>query len=253
MKWSFDKRAVARQFQPGDKVMVLLPVPGPSLSAKFSGPYSVEEKLSDTDYIIPTPDRKRKKRVCHINMLKTYHTRTAEDALSDKQEQPEDDLVVYTSDWPTHVKILSPVFERLAKASLTLNLAKCEFAQATVTYLDCGAPRSRSCRVSVVVQEEGSAFAAALTETSRRGVFLADCGESSCSAGLVSALMAAGGNQKPGQSWTIWTSGITCKQICTGDNMALEQVTGQDLDAELNEEEELEEKEDSNEDDCAGK
>ncbi|KAL6477782.1 hypothetical protein MHYP_G00136170 [Metynnis hypsauchen] len=135
MKRSFDKRAVARQFQPGDKVMVLLPIPGPSLSAKFSGPYSVEEKLSDTDYIIRTPDRKRKKRVCHINMLKTYHTRKAENALSDAPEQPEDDLVVYTSDWPTHMKILSTVFERLEKASLTLNLAKCEFAQATVTYL----------------------------------------------------------------------------------------------------------------------
>ncbi|KAL6490059.1 hypothetical protein MHYP_G00004040 [Metynnis hypsauchen] len=173
MKRSFDKCAVARQFQPGDKVMVLLPIPGPSLSAKFSGPYSVEEKLSDTDYIIRTPDRKRKKRVCHINMLKTYHTRKAENALSDAPEQPEDafaqytvmpfglknapatfqrlvnivlsdvpncsayldDLVVYTSDWPTHMKILSTVFERLEKASLTLNLAKCEFAQATVTYL----------------------------------------------------------------------------------------------------------------------
>lgn len=37
MKRSFDKRAVPRQFQPGAKVMVLLPVSGPSLSAKFSG------------------------------------------------------------------------------------------------------------------------------------------------------------------------------------------------------------------------
>ncbi|KAL7854279.1 hypothetical protein AOLI_G00211230 [Acnodon oligacanthus] len=48
-----------------------------------------------------------------------------------------EDLVVYSLDWPTHVKILSTVFDRLENASLTLNLAKCEFAQATVTYLDC--------------------------------------------------------------------------------------------------------------------
>lgn len=46
-----------------------------------------------------------------------------------------DDLVVYSSSWSEHIALLQTVFERLAKASLTLNLAKCEFGQATVTYL----------------------------------------------------------------------------------------------------------------------
>lgn len=46
-----------------------------------------------------------------------------------------DDLVVYSKDWSGHIKSLRMVFERLAKALLTLNLAKCEFGQATVTYL----------------------------------------------------------------------------------------------------------------------
>ncbi|KAL7851416.1 hypothetical protein AOLI_G00217720 [Acnodon oligacanthus] len=55
------------------------------LVAKFTGPYTVEEKLSDTECIIRTPDRKRKKRVCQINMLKTYHSHKAENALSDEQ------------------------------------------------------------------------------------------------------------------------------------------------------------------------
>lgn len=32
-------------------------------------------KLSDTDYVICTPDRRKKSRVCHINMLKAYHVR----------------------------------------------------------------------------------------------------------------------------------------------------------------------------------
>uniref|UniRef100_A0AAV2LQ90 Ig-like domain-containing protein n=1 Tax=Knipowitschia caucasica TaxID=637954 RepID=A0AAV2LQ90_KNICA len=48
---------------------------GDTLSAKYTGPYVVKEKLSDTDYIISTPDRRRKTRVCHINMLKQYHSR----------------------------------------------------------------------------------------------------------------------------------------------------------------------------------
>ncbi len=46
-----------------------------------------------------------------------------------------DDLVVYSTDWSGHVSLLRTVFDRLAKASLTLNLVKCEFGQATITYL----------------------------------------------------------------------------------------------------------------------
>lgn len=75
MKRQYDKRAVQRSFQPGEQVLVLLPVSGSALSARFSGPYVVKRKLSETDYVINTPDRKRTTRVCHINMLKKYHVR----------------------------------------------------------------------------------------------------------------------------------------------------------------------------------
>ncbi len=77
MKEQSCRATVEQQFQPGDKVLVLLPMPGSALSAWFSGPYMVESKLSDTDYVIPIPDRKRKKRLCHIKMLKLYHSREA--------------------------------------------------------------------------------------------------------------------------------------------------------------------------------
>lgn len=52
-------------------MLILLPVPGSSLLAKFCGPYTVQEKLSDTDYVIGTPDRRRK-RLCHVNLMKPY-------------------------------------------------------------------------------------------------------------------------------------------------------------------------------------
>ncbi|KAL1269183.1 hypothetical protein QQF64_031472 [Cirrhinus molitorella] len=78
MKEHFDKCATARSFEKGDKVLVLLPLPGSTLQAKFSGPYVVERKLSDTDYIICTPDRRRKTQVCHINMIKCYVVRGEE-------------------------------------------------------------------------------------------------------------------------------------------------------------------------------
>uniref|UniRef100_A0A8C1TD20 Gypsy retrotransposon integrase-like protein 1 n=1 Tax=Cyprinus carpio TaxID=7962 RepID=A0A8C1TD20_CYPCA len=75
MKNRYDVKAVSRSFQPGDEVLVLLPIQGSALSARFSGPYVVLKKISETDYVIRTPDRKRQSRVCHINMLKAYHTR----------------------------------------------------------------------------------------------------------------------------------------------------------------------------------
>lgn len=74
MKQHYDQKAMARSFQPGDKVLILSPLPGSALSAKFSGPYVVEKKVSDTNYIIQTPDRRRRNRLCHVNMMKPYCT-----------------------------------------------------------------------------------------------------------------------------------------------------------------------------------
>ena len=52
----YDLRARFRTFKPGDKVLVLLPVSGKRLHAKYHGPYAVEQQLGPVDYIISTPD-----------------------------------------------------------------------------------------------------------------------------------------------------------------------------------------------------
>lgn len=46
-----------------------------------------------------------------------------------------DDVVVYSDTWDSHVARIRALFDRLSSARLTVNLAKCEFARATVTYL----------------------------------------------------------------------------------------------------------------------
>ena len=46
--------AEQRFFQPGESVLVFLPIPGSVLHARFAGHYVVEKKLSDTDYVICT-------------------------------------------------------------------------------------------------------------------------------------------------------------------------------------------------------
>jgi len=41
----YDRRAFQLAFQPGDKVLVLLPIPGNPLQAKFQGPLSWNSNL----------------------------------------------------------------------------------------------------------------------------------------------------------------------------------------------------------------
>lgn len=95
IKKRYDRKAVERQFQPRDKVLVLFPVSGSALSARFTGPYVVKSKVSDTDYIILIPERGRKNRLCPINMLKLYHSRETE------KEEQEKTLEAATPDKPS--------------------------------------------------------------------------------------------------------------------------------------------------------
>lgn len=73
MQRLYDKKAVSRSFVPGDQVLALLPLPNSPFQAKFSGPYSVERCLSNENYLIGTPDRRKNFQLCHINLLKAYY------------------------------------------------------------------------------------------------------------------------------------------------------------------------------------
>lgn len=63
-----------------------------------------------------------------------------------------DDVVIYSDDWENHFVRIQKLFDRLAHAHLTVNLAKCEFAKATVRYLGCVVGQGRVCPVRAKVQ-----------------------------------------------------------------------------------------------------
>ena len=46
-----------------------------------------------------------------------------------------DDVIIYSETWEEHLDIMRKLFERLSAAKLTVNLSKCEFGKATVTFL----------------------------------------------------------------------------------------------------------------------
>ncbi len=51
-------QSVLRDFKEGAQVLVLLPVVVSAVLARL-GPYEVLKKLSNTDYVIRTPDRRK--------------------------------------------------------------------------------------------------------------------------------------------------------------------------------------------------
>ena len=70
MKLHFDENAQNRNFDPGDKVTALLPIPGRPLQARYYGPYNVEKKVSDVNYIVNTPGRSKQNNYVTLTCLK---------------------------------------------------------------------------------------------------------------------------------------------------------------------------------------
>ena len=70
-RW-YDKKAREDPIDVGEEVLVLLPEDSTGVSAKWHGPYIVQEKPSALSYKIATPNRGRKTRQFHRNLLKRY-------------------------------------------------------------------------------------------------------------------------------------------------------------------------------------
>ncbi|XP_057693505.1 uncharacterized protein LOC130916648 [Corythoichthys intestinalis] len=68
----YDSAARERGFDPGQKVLVMLPSEDSKLLAKWQGPYEVKEKLGPTTYKVALPGRGRAVRVLHVNLLKEW-------------------------------------------------------------------------------------------------------------------------------------------------------------------------------------
>ena len=70
-----DRRARKRTFKVGDKVLILLPVQGQPLKARYGPPFTIEKKINDADYLVNTPSKHKVKHLCHVNLLKLHEER----------------------------------------------------------------------------------------------------------------------------------------------------------------------------------
>lgn len=74
MKQLYDRKVEHREFSAGDQVLVLQPLIESPFPAKFFGPCNVVRRLSEQNYLIEMPNRRKSVKVCHVNLLKPYLT-----------------------------------------------------------------------------------------------------------------------------------------------------------------------------------
>ncbi|KAM7394882.1 hypothetical protein PAMA_006561 [Pampus argenteus] len=71
----YDQNARHREFQPGQKILLLLPSSNSKLLAKWQGPYSITRKMGPVTYEVHHPDKKKAKQTYHVNLLKEWKER----------------------------------------------------------------------------------------------------------------------------------------------------------------------------------
>ena len=68
----YDQNARVRTLNEGAMVLVLLPTSSSALTAQWQGPYKVVKQVGKVNYLIDMHDRRKRKRVFHINMLREF-------------------------------------------------------------------------------------------------------------------------------------------------------------------------------------
>ena len=87
MKVWYDQNTTGQTFDVGDKVLVLLPIAGNPLQAKYHGPYTVKRQVNNVDYVVSIHDRRKQRQLCHINALKEHCTREDDSQLASQQHK----------------------------------------------------------------------------------------------------------------------------------------------------------------------
>jgi hypothetical protein len=94
----YDQNARERRFEPGEQVLVLLPTSTSKLLAQWQGPYPVLRRIGETNYQIDMVDKRKRKRIFHVNMLRKWHTPTVSSMWTGDEPDAEADEVLLWKD-----------------------------------------------------------------------------------------------------------------------------------------------------------
>ena len=99
----YDRNARERESQSGQRVLVLLPTSSNKLLAEWQGPYTILRCRGrvgsgcacqlHTSYEVDMHNRRKRKRIFHVNMLHEWHTQNADSFLADEVSDEGEDIV----------------------------------------------------------------------------------------------------------------------------------------------------------------
>lgn len=74
-KHTYNRSVVIRVFQPGDRVLVLVPTVESKFLATWQGPYEIIERVGQVNYKVHQPGRRKPEQIYHVNLLKAWKDR----------------------------------------------------------------------------------------------------------------------------------------------------------------------------------
>ena len=90
----YDRHAMERELKPGGQVLVLLPTSTNKLLAEWQGPYKVTRRVGRVVYEIDMHNRRCRKRLFNVNMLREWMEPDASFSVEEVREE-DDDSIVY--------------------------------------------------------------------------------------------------------------------------------------------------------------
>ena len=94
----YDRNARSREFQPGDQVLVLLPTSTNKLLAQWQGPYEVVRRCGSVDYEVKMSDRRKQKRIFHVNMLRQWYSPVEVAGVAIESVEGSEEVVTWKGD-----------------------------------------------------------------------------------------------------------------------------------------------------------
>ena len=82
-----------REFQSGQRVLVLLHTSSNKPLAEWQGPYTILRHRGRVTYEVDMHNRRKRKRIFHVNMLCEWHTQNADSFLTDEVSDEGEDIV----------------------------------------------------------------------------------------------------------------------------------------------------------------
>lgn len=91
----YDRTARSREFNPGDRVLVLLPTSTHKLRAQWQGPYDIIRKNGEANYVVDMKDKHKRLRTFHVNMLREWHDDQPLTLFSEEQPDDSGDVLLW--------------------------------------------------------------------------------------------------------------------------------------------------------------